>query len=72
MTPSIEFKLNHYYSQHCKNLAFQGLQPKTIDAHSRAIRRIEAHFQGDRDNLSQEQRVDYFHVHYQDYNAIIE
>ena len=61
MTPSIELKFNHYYSQHCKHLALQGLQPKTIDAYSRAIRRIGAHFQGDLDNLVQEQLVDYFH-----------
>ena len=61
MTPSIEAKFNHYYSQHCKLLALQGLQPKTIDAYKRAIRRIGAHFQGDMENLSQDQLVDYFH-----------
>ena len=53
---------NHYYSQHCKHLALQGLQPKTIDAYSRAIRRIGAHFQGNLDNLSQDQLLDYFHA----------
>ncbi|TXL17581.1 hypothetical protein BMR03_15995, partial [Methylococcaceae bacterium HT2] len=36
------------------------MQPKTIDAYSRAIRRIGEHFQGHLDNLSQEQLVDYF------------
>ena len=61
MTPFIEAKFNHYYSQHCKLLALQGLQPKTIDAYKRAIRRIGAHFQGDLENLSQDQLVDYFH-----------
>jgi len=61
MTPSIALKFNHYYDQHCKHLKLKGLQPKTIDAYSRAIRRIGAHFQGDLDNLSQEQLVDYFH-----------
>ena len=38
MTPSIELKFNHYYIQHCKHLKLKGLQPKTIDAYSRAIR----------------------------------
>ncbi|SHN93070.1 hypothetical protein BHECKSOX_2102, partial [Bathymodiolus heckerae thiotrophic gill symbiont] len=33
MTPSIELKFNHYYTQHCKYLKLQGLQPKTIDAY---------------------------------------
>jgi len=62
MTPSIELEFNHYYSQHCKHLKLQGLQPKTIDAYSRAIRRIGEHFQGDLDNLSQDQLLDYFHA----------
>jgi len=61
MTPSIESKFNHYYSLHCKHLKLKGLQPKTIDAYSRAIRRIGEHFQGHLDNLSQDQLVDYFH-----------
>ncbi len=61
MTPSIELQFNHYYTQHCKHLKLQGLQPKTIDAYSRAIRRIGEHFQGHLDNLSQEQLVDYFY-----------
>jgi len=61
MTPSIESKFNHYYSLHCKHLALQGLQPKTIEAYSRTIRRIGGHFQGNLDNLPQNQLVDYFH-----------
>ncbi|WP_428354449.1 site-specific integrase [Methyloprofundus sp.] len=62
MTPSIELKFNHYYIQHCKHLKLKGLQPKTIDAYSRAIRRIGEHFQGHLDNLTQDQLVDYFHA----------
>jgi len=61
MTPSIESKFNHYYSLHCKHLKLKGLQPKTIDAYSRAIRRIGAYFEGHLDNLTQDQLVDYFH-----------
>jgi len=53
-------KFNHYYAQHCKHLKLKGLQPKTIDAYSRAIRRIGAYFDGNLENLSQEQLLDYF------------
>jgi site-specific recombinase XerD len=61
MTPSLESKYNRYYSLHCKHLKLQGLQPKTIDAYSRAIRRIAVYFDGHLDDLSQEQLLDYFH-----------
>ena len=61
MTPSIESKYNHYYSLHCKHLKLQGLQPKTIEAYSRAIRRIADYFDGHLDDLSQDQLLDYFH-----------
>jgi integrase len=61
MTPSIESKYNRYYSLHCKHLKLQGLQPKTIEAYSRAIRRISAYFNGHLDDLSQDQLLDYFH-----------
>ena len=61
MTPSIESKYNHYYSLHCKHLKLKGLQPKTIDAYSRAIRRIADYFKGHLDDLSQDQLLDYFH-----------
>jgi len=61
MTPSIESKYNHYYSLHCKHLKLKGLQPKTIEAYSRAIRRIADYFDGHLDDLSQDQLLDYFH-----------
>ena len=61
MTPSIESKYNHNYSLHCKHLKLQGLQPKTIEAYSRAIRRIADYFDGHLDDLSQDQLLDYFH-----------
>ena len=54
-----EFK--SYYNLHCKHLKLKGLQPKTIDAYSRAIRRIGEHFNGQLDNLTEEQLLDYFH-----------
>jgi hypothetical protein len=34
---------------------------KTIEAYSRAIRRIATYFNGHLDNLSQDQLLDYFH-----------
>jgi site-specific recombinase XerD len=61
MTSSIESKYNHYYSLHCKHLKLQGLQPKTIEAYSRGIRRIADYFNGHLDDLSQDQLLDYFH-----------
>jgi site-specific recombinase XerD len=62
MKPSIESQFNHYYSQHCKHLKLKGLQPKTIEAYSRAIRRIGDYFDGHLDDLSQDQLLDYFHA----------
>jgi len=61
MTPSIESKYNRYYSLHCKHLKLKGLQPKTIEAYSRAIRRIADYFNGHLDDLSQDPLLDYFH-----------
>ncbi len=55
-------KFNHYYAQHCKHLKLKGLQPKTIEAYSRAIRRIGVYFDSDLEDLSQTQLLDYFHV----------
>ena len=37
-----KFKQN--YASHLKHLKLKGLQPKTIDAYSRAIRRVGEHF----------------------------
>ncbi len=62
MTPSTNEQFNHYYSRHCKYLKLQGLRPKTIEAYSRAIRRIGAYFVYQVDDLSQDQLLDYFHT----------
>ncbi len=61
MKPSNDPKFNHFYERHCKHLALKGLQPKTIEAYSRAIRRIGEYFNYDVENLTQDQLVDYFH-----------
>ena len=52
------FKNN--YQTHLKHLRLKGLQPKTIDAYSRAIRRIGAYFDHQIDDLSEPQLIDYF------------
>ncbi len=48
------------YQRHLQHLKLKGLQPKTIDAYSRAIRRIGARFEGQIDDLSAQQLTDYF------------
>ena len=52
------FKRN--YQTHLKHLTLKGLQPKTIEAYSRAIRRIGEHFNHQIDDLSEPQLIDYF------------
>lgn len=49
-----------YYQKHQKCLKLNGLQPKTIEAYSRAIRRIGNYFDCKIDNLSADQLLDYF------------
>ena len=48
------------YQTHLKHLKLKGLQPKTIDAYARAIRRIGEYFSRDIDNLSEAQLTNYF------------
>ena len=48
------------YQTHLKHLKLKGLQPKTIDAYSRAIRRIGARFDHQIDSLTETQLTDYF------------
>ena len=52
------FKQN--YARHLQHLKLKGLQPKTIDAYARAIRRIGARFDHQIDNLSEQQLTDFF------------
>ena len=54
-------EFNHYYDLHRKHLKLKGLQPKTIDAYSRAIRRIGEYFQYQLEDLKQDQLLNYFH-----------
>ena len=50
----------YYYRKHQQHLKLKGLQPKTVEAYSRAIRRIGNYF-GDRiDDLDSDQLLEYF------------
>ena len=51
---------NQQYETHLKHLRLKGLQPKTIEAYSRAIRRIGGYFDYQIDDLSEPQLTDYF------------
>ncbi|MBK1702830.1 phage integrase N-terminal SAM-like domain-containing protein, partial [Thiococcus pfennigii] len=48
------------YDTHLKHLKLKGLQPKTIEAYARAVRRVGAYFDFQIDDLSEEQLVAYF------------
>jgi integrase/recombinase XerD len=48
------------YELHQKHLKLKGLQPKTIEAYSRAIRRVGDYFEHRIDNLSEADLLDYF------------
>lgn len=51
---------NKNYESHLKHLRIKGLQPKTIEAYSRAIRRIGGYFDQQINDLSEQQLLDYF------------
>ncbi|MDX8412599.1 MAG: phage integrase N-terminal SAM-like domain-containing protein, partial [Mariprofundales bacterium] len=48
------------YQQHLQHLELKGLQSKTIDAYSRAIRYIGSYFDYKIDDLSEQQLTEYF------------
>ncbi len=62
MKTSNDPQFNRYYELHCKHLKLKGLQPKTIEAYSRAIRRVGGYFDFQIDELDQNQLLDYFHA----------
>jgi integrase/recombinase XerD len=59
-TMPTDSKFAKHYRKHQKCLKLAGLQPKTIEAYSRAIRRIGNYFDCRIDNLSPDQLLDYF------------
>ena len=60
MTALSDADFKRRYESHLKHLRLKGLQPKTIEAYARAIRRIGAYFDHQIDDLSETQLTDYF------------
>lgn len=60
MESASERDFKRKYQSHLKHLKLKGMQPKTIDAYSRALRRIAARFKFRIDDLSEKQLTDYF------------
>jgi integrase/recombinase XerD len=60
MTASSESHFKQNYQTHLKHLKLKGLQPKTIEAYARAIRRVGAYFDYRVDDLCEQQLTDYF------------
>ena len=60
MKPLSEVNFQHNYETHLKHLKLKGLQPKTVDAYSRAIRRVGESFDYQITDLSEQQLLDYF------------
>jgi len=60
MTPSSEITFKRDYKKHLQHLKLKGLQPKTIEAYSRAIRRVGEYFDEEINDLSEQQLTDYF------------
>ena len=58
-TPTTEH-FDRQYQTHLKHLKLKGLQPKTIDAYARAIRRLGGYFDHRIDDLTEAQLTDYF------------
>jgi integrase/recombinase XerD len=59
ITPSTAH-FDQQYQTHLKHLKLKGLQPKTIEAYSRAIRRIGEYFEHQIDHLTAPQLAAYF------------
>ena len=60
MNPSSSTHFDKHYQTHLQHLKLKGLQPKTIEAYSRAIRRVGDYFGHQIDSLSVAQLTDYF------------
>ena len=55
MTPSFETIFKQNYQTHLKHLKLKGLQPKTVDAYARAVRRAGDYFDYQISDLSEAQ-----------------
>jgi len=59
MTTITTDHFDRQYQSHLKHLNLKGLQPKTINAYARAIRRIGARFEHRIDCLTEDQLADF-------------
>ena len=60
MTTIATEQFDRQYQTHLKHLKLKGLQPKTVEAYSRAIRRVGEYFVHQIDDLTAAQLTDYF------------
>ncbi|MFA0415739.1 site-specific integrase [Vibrio renipiscarius] len=60
MNSNEQQRYNALYEQHLTNLTLQGKRPATIDAYSRAVRRISAYFDRSPDTLSTDDLKQFF------------
>ncbi|MGH8549868.1 MAG: site-specific integrase [Methylococcales bacterium] len=60
MTSSSGSNFKKNYQTHFQPLKLKGLQPKTIEAYARAIRRIGQYFDEPINDLTEQQLTDYF------------
>ncbi len=60
MTTIATEDFDRQYQTHLKHLKLKGLQPKTVEAYSRAIRRVGEYFVHQIDDLTAAQLTDYF------------
>ena len=60
MNPASSTHFDRQYQTHMKHLKLKGLQPKTIEAYSRAVRRIGKRFDHQIDSLTEPQLTNYF------------
>jgi integrase/recombinase XerD len=60
MTPSSETDFKQNYQTHLKHLKLKGLQPKTVEAYARGIRRLGEYFDYQVHELSEAQLLEYF------------
>jgi len=60
MTTSSDSTFKQDYQTHLQHLKLKGLQPKTIEAYSRAIRRIGEYFEHQLHDVSEQQLLDCF------------
>ncbi len=60
MTKASSGHFDRQYQTHLKHLKLKGLQPKTIEAYARAIRRLGGYFDHQIDDLTEAQLTEYF------------